>query len=128
METLSFVTPISGGNHKSYKNLLPPLFEGTVDCQAVDSDIVGSRARVEGAVREPSELENDTQLCDVKLTVHGNFEGHGLPLSFLTSKSTGKPVMGYPITVEVLEDGYSTEIIAAQQLAALTGYSRVEIK
>ncbi|KAF8671052.1 hypothetical protein HU200_050331 [Digitaria exilis] len=117
METLSFVTPISGGNHKSYKNLLPPLFEGTVDCQAVDSDIVGSRARVEGAV-----------LCDVKLTVHGNFEGHGLPLSFLTSKSTGKPVMGYPITVEVLEDGYSTEIIAAQQLAALTGYSRVEIK
>ncbi|KAK8452938.1 hypothetical protein SEVIR_5G200800v4 [Setaria viridis] len=126
MENISFVTPVSEGSHKSYKNLLPPLYEGTVECQAQGSDVVGLDARVEGSVCEPSGLENDTQLYEVELTVRGNYEGHGLPLAFLASKSTGKHVKGYPITVEVMEDGSSAACIAAQQLAALSAYSRVE--
>ncbi|OEL30194.1 hypothetical protein BAE44_0008785, partial [Dichanthelium oligosanthes] len=124
MKTISFMTRISEVSHKSYKNLLPPLYGGTMECQAQDSDAVELDARVEGAVCEPTGLENDTQLYDVELTVRGNYKGHGLPLALLTSKSTGKPVKGYPITVEVLEDGDSAASIAAQQLAALAAYSR----
>ncbi|CAO2170335.1 unnamed protein product [Urochloa humidicola] len=126
MENISFVTPISEVSHKSYKNLLPPLCEETLECLAQDSDVLGVDARVEGAVCEPTVLENDTQLYDIELSVRGNYEGHGLPLASLTSKSTGKPVKGYPITVEVLEDGSCAASIAAQQLAALSAYSRVE--
>ncbi|CAO2183683.1 unnamed protein product [Urochloa humidicola] len=126
MENISFVTPISEVSHKSYKNLLPPLHEGTMKCLAQDSDVLGVDARVEGAVCEPTVLENNTQLYHIELSVRGNYEGRGLPLASLTSKSTGKPVKGYPITVEVLEDGSCAASIAAQQLAALSGYSRVE--
>ncbi|CAL4963162.1 unnamed protein product [Urochloa decumbens] len=126
MENISFVTPISEVSHKSYKNLLPPLYEGTMEGQAQDSDVVGVDARVEGAVSEHTGLENITQLYDVELTVRGNYEGRGLPLASLASKSTGKPVKGYHITVEVLEDGSCAASIAAQQLAALSAYSSVE--
>ena len=127
MENVSFVTPIPEGSHKSCKNLLPPLNKGTMECQSQDSDVVGLGARVKGVGCEPTELENETQLYDVELTVHGNYEGHGLPLAFLRSKSTGKPVKGYPVTVEVLEDGCYAASIAAHQLAALSAYTRVEI-
>ncbi|RLN23427.1 uncharacterized protein C2845_PM07G12700 [Panicum miliaceum] len=123
MENISFVTPIPEGSHKSCKNLLPPLYEGTMECQSQASDVVRLDARVEGAGCKPTGLQNDTQLCDVELTVHGNYEGHGLPLAFLTSISTGKPVKGYPVTVEVLEDGCSAASIAAHQLAALSAYT-----
>ena len=127
VENISFVTPIPEGSHKSCKNLLPPLYEGTMKCQSQDSDVVGLGARVKGVGCEPTELENETQLYDVELTVHGNYKGHGLPLAFITSKSTGKPVKGYPVTVEVLEDGCYAASIAAHQLAALSAYTRVEI-
>lgn len=126
MENISFMTPMSEGSHNSYKNLLPPLDEGTKECQAQDNHAFGLDARVEGAVCEPIGLENGTQLYDVELTVRGNYEGRGLPLSFLPSKSTGKHVKGYPIVVEVMEDGSSAVSIAAQQLAALSAYTRVE--
>jgi len=127
MENVSFVTPIPEGSHKSCKNLLPPLNKGTMECQSQYSDVVRLDARVEGAGCELTGLENGTPLYDVELTVHGNYEGHGLPLAFITSKSTGKPVKGYPVTVEVLEDGCYAASIAAHQLAALSAYTRVEI-
>ncbi|CAL4949269.1 unnamed protein product [Urochloa decumbens] len=126
MENISFVTPISEVSHKGYKNLSPPLYEGTMEGQAQDSDVVGVDARAEGAASEHTGLENITQLYDVELTVRGNYEGRGLPLASLASKSTGKPVKGYHITVEVLEDGSCAASIAAQQLAALSAYSSVE--
>jgi len=127
MENVSFVTPIPEGSHKSCKNLLPPLNKGAMECQSQYSDVVRLDARVEGAGCELTGLENGTPLYDVELTVHGNYEGHGLPLAFITSKSTGKPVKGYPVTVEVLEDGCYAASIAAHQLAALSAYTRVEI-
>ncbi|KAG0538084.1 hypothetical protein BDA96_03G204500 [Sorghum bicolor] len=86
MEIIGFVTPIgplSEENHKSDENLVPLECEGTMECNAQDNDAVGLDARV---------------------------EGHGLPLDFLESKTTGEPIKGYPVDVDVLEDCSSASI------------------
>jgi hypothetical protein len=46
----------------------------------------------------------DHRLHDVELTVQRNQRGHPVPLVSLMSKWTGKQIVGYPVTVEVLED------------------------
>ncbi|OQU87012.1 hypothetical protein SORBI_3003G188600 [Sorghum bicolor] len=102
MEIIGFVTPIgplSEENHKSDENLVPLECEGTMECNAQDNDAVGLDARVEGVV-----------FYDVELTVLGNYTGHGLPLDFLESKTTGEPIKGYPVDVDVLEDCSSASI------------------
>ncbi|KAF8671051.1 hypothetical protein HU200_050330 [Digitaria exilis] len=50
----------------------------------------------------------DHRLYDVELTVQGSYKGHHVPLVSLLSKWTGKPIVGYPVTVEVLEDSRPT--------------------
>ncbi|TKW14966.1 hypothetical protein SEVIR_5G201000v4 [Setaria viridis] len=46
----------------------------------------------------------DHRLYDVELTVRRSQRGHPVPLVSLMSKWTGKQIVGYPVTVEVLED------------------------
>uniref|UniRef100_A0A0D9V208 PWWP domain-containing protein n=1 Tax=Leersia perrieri TaxID=77586 RepID=A0A0D9V208_9ORYZ len=46
----------------------------------------------------------DYKLYDVELAVQGSCKGHRVPLVSLMSKWNGKPIVGYPIPVEVLED------------------------
>uniref|UniRef100_A0A0A9BNR1 Tudor/PWWP/MBT superfamily protein n=1 Tax=Arundo donax TaxID=35708 RepID=A0A0A9BNR1_ARUDO len=50
----------------------------------------------------------DYRLYDVELTVDRSYKGHPAPLVSLMSKWTGKPIVGYPVTVEVLEDSRPT--------------------
>ncbi|CAL4963161.1 unnamed protein product [Urochloa decumbens] len=88
MKIISFITPISKGNHKGDENLL-----------SLELD-----TRVEGAVCELTNLEKNVQVYDVQLTALGNYTGHGLHLASLTSKSTGNRIKGYPVAVDVLED------------------------
>lgn len=104
MKIISFIAPISKGSPKSDDNLLPLEHEATMKCHAPDSDVVELEARVEGAVCEPTDLENNIQVYDVEVTVLGNYTGLGLPLASLTSKSMGNPIKGYPVSVEVSED------------------------
>ncbi|KAF0918180.1 hypothetical protein E2562_023118, partial [Oryza meyeriana var. granulata] len=49
----------------------------------------------------------DYKLYDVELTVQGSYKGHRVPLVSLMSKWNGKPIVGYPVPVEVLEDSSS---------------------
>ncbi|XP_062213207.1 uncharacterized protein At1g51745-like [Phragmites australis] len=46
----------------------------------------------------------DYRLYDVELTVQRSYKGHPVPLVSLMSKWTCKPIVGYPVTVEVLKD------------------------
>jgi hypothetical protein len=113
MEIIGFVTPIgplSEENHKSNKNLLPLECEGTMECHTRDNDAVGLDARLESVFCEPTDFQNNIQVYDVELTVLGNYTGRGLPLDFLESKTTGEPIMGYPVDVDVLEDCSSASI------------------
>ncbi|KAK9102223.1 hypothetical protein Sjap_019477 [Stephania japonica] len=45
-------------------------------------------------------------LFDVNLEVRGSYHGQHVPLVSLMSKLNGKAIVGHPITVEVLDDGY----------------------
>ncbi|TVU34113.1 hypothetical protein EJB05_15942, partial [Eragrostis curvula] len=104
MKIISFVTPLSKESEKRNDSSLPELDEGAMECQAPESDAVGLDARVEGTVFEPTEPENNIEVYDAEMSIYGNYTGHALPLAFLISKSTGKPIKGYPVTVEVLQD------------------------
>ncbi|XP_042484037.1 uncharacterized protein At1g51745 [Macadamia integrifolia] len=46
-------------------------------------------------------------LYDVKLDVRASYRGQHVPLVSLMSKLDGKAIIGHPITVEVLDNGYS---------------------
>ncbi|PWZ09192.1 Uncharacterized protein Zm00014a_043715 [Zea mays] len=50
----------------------------------------------------------DYRLYDVEVTVQRSYKGHHAPLISLMSKWTGKPIVGYPVTLEVLEDSRHT--------------------
>ncbi|CAO2183682.1 unnamed protein product [Urochloa humidicola] len=104
MKIISFITPISQGNHKSDDNLLSLEYGRIMKCHTQDSDAVELDATVEGAVCELANLEKNIQVYDIQLTALGNYTGNGLSLASLTSESTGNRIKGYPITVDVLED------------------------
>uniref|UniRef100_A0A804NI80 Uncharacterized protein n=1 Tax=Zea mays TaxID=4577 RepID=A0A804NI80_MAIZE len=122
-----FVTPIgplSEENHTIDKNLLPLECEGTMECHTRDNDAVGLDARAEGVVCELTDLQNNIQVYDIELTVLGNYTGHGLPLDFLESKTTGGPIKGYPVVVDVLEDCSSVSIHDHLPVARRVGKKR----
>lgn len=50
----------------------------------------------------------DYRLYDVELIVQRSYKGHHVPLVSLMSKWTCKPILGYPVTVEVLQDSRPT--------------------
>ncbi|CAO2208403.1 unnamed protein product [Urochloa humidicola] len=57
------------------------------------------------ATRPPTKRGRaDSRLYDVELTVQRSYKGHPVPLVSLMSKWTGKPIVGYPVTVGALED------------------------
>ncbi|CAO2170337.1 unnamed protein product [Urochloa humidicola] len=57
------------------------------------------------ATRPPTKRGRaDSRLHDVQLTVQRRYKGHPVPLVSLMSKLTGKPIVGYPVTVGPLED------------------------
>jgi hypothetical protein len=64
-------------------------------------DLKPSRCNV---MRPTKRARADCRLYDVEVAVQGSYKGHHAPLVSLLSKWTGKPIVGYPVTVEVLED------------------------
>ncbi|KAG8051638.1 hypothetical protein GUJ93_ZPchr0001g31416 [Zizania palustris] len=55
-------------------------------------------------VKPMKSVWTDYNLYDVELTVQGSYKGRRVPLVSLMSKWNGKPIVGYPVPVEVLED------------------------
>jgi hypothetical protein len=55
-------------------------------------------------MRPTKRAHADCRLYDVEVAVQGSYKGYHAPLVSLVSKWTGKPVVGYPVTVEVLKD------------------------
>ncbi|KAL6884620.1 hypothetical protein ACP4OV_010556 [Aristida adscensionis] len=49
-------------------------------------------------------VRSASKLYDIELTVQRSYQGHHVPLVSLMSKWTGKPIVGYPVTVEILEN------------------------
>ncbi|XP_043705760.1 uncharacterized protein At1g51745-like isoform X2 [Telopea speciosissima] len=51
-------------------------------------------------------VSGGSSLYDVKLDVRASYRGQHVPLVSLMSKLNGKAIVGHPITVEVLDEGY----------------------
>lgn len=51
-------------------------------------------------------------LFDVDIDVQASYQGEHVPLLSLMSRLNGKAIIGYPITVETLEDGFSDILLA----------------
>ncbi|BAC00676.1 unknown protein [Oryza sativa Japonica Group] len=58
-------------------------------------------------VKPIKNARTDYKVYDVELAAQGSYKGHRVPLVSLMSKWNGKPIVGYPITVEVLKDSSS---------------------
>ncbi|TVU34115.1 hypothetical protein EJB05_15944 [Eragrostis curvula] len=59
-------------------------------------------------VRPTKRALADCRLYDVEVAVQRSHKGHHAPIVSLMSKWTGKPIVGYPVTVEVLENSRPT--------------------
>ncbi|KAM0918587.1 hypothetical protein ACQ4PT_008742 [Festuca glaucescens] len=67
-------------------------------------DLVAARCH---AVKPVKTLQLNLSLCDVEISAYGassGSKGGRVPLVSLMSKSSRRPVVGYPVTVEVLDD------------------------
>lgn len=53
----------------------------------------------------------DAELYDVNIDVKASSRRQHVPFISLMSKLTGKPVVGHPIAVEILEDGYTDILV-----------------
>ncbi|KAI4329175.1 hypothetical protein L6164_021467 [Bauhinia variegata] len=54
----------------------------------------------------------DASLYDVKLEVKASYRPQHVPLVSLMSKLNGKAIVGHPLTVEALNDGYCDEVLS----------------
>ncbi|KAI4355540.1 hypothetical protein L6164_004301 [Bauhinia variegata] len=54
---------------------------------------------------------SDASLYDVKLEVKASYRPQHVPLVSLMSKLNGKAIVGHPLTIEVLNDGYCDEAL-----------------
>lgn len=51
-------------------------------------------------------------LFDVNVEVETGYRPQGVPYISLMSKSRGQPIIGHPLSIEVLEDGYCDEMLS----------------
>ncbi|PRQ51259.1 putative PWWP domain-containing protein [Rosa chinensis] len=58
---------------------------------------------------------SDTSLYDVKLEVKAKYRPQHVPLVSLMSKLNGKAIVGHPITVKALDDGYSDRLFGSTE-------------
>ncbi|KAJ9179297.1 hypothetical protein P3X46_011105 [Hevea brasiliensis] len=63
----------------------------------------------------PGRNITDSKLYDVKLEVNANYQPQNVPLVSLMSKLNGKAIVGRPLTVEVLDDGYCDLIMSSNE-------------
>ncbi|XP_021629137.1 uncharacterized protein At1g51745 isoform X2 [Manihot esculenta] len=63
----------------------------------------------------PGRTITDSKLYDVTLEVKANYQPQNVPLVSLMSKLNGKAIIGRPLTVEVLDDGYCDLIISPNE-------------
>lgn len=54
----------------------------------------------------------DSNLYDVDIEVKANYKPQHVPLVSLMSKLNGKAIVGHPLTVEVLADGYCNDMLS----------------
>ncbi|KAJ7963142.1 Tudor/PWWP/MBT superfamily protein [Quillaja saponaria] len=55
---------------------------------------------------------SEASLYDIKLEVKASYRPQHVPLVSLMSKLNGKAIVGHPLTVEVLEDDYCSELLS----------------
>ncbi|KAJ7951662.1 Tudor/PWWP/MBT superfamily protein [Quillaja saponaria] len=56
---------------------------------------------------------SEASLYDVKLEVKASYRPQHVPLVSLMSKLNGKAIVGHPLTIEVLEEGYCNEVLSS---------------
>lgn len=61
------------------------------------------------SVKPIKSVFRDYKLYDVELEADGTFKGHRVPLVSLDSEWNGKPIVGLPVTVKVLDDSCAAE-------------------
>eukprot|EP01018_Ginkgo_biloba_P022135 Gb_24789 [translate_table: standard] len=55
---------------------------------------------------------SDSGWFDVSLDVQATYQGEHVPLVSLMSRLNGKAIVGHPVTIEILEDGYCDALFA----------------
>ncbi|XP_037495407.1 uncharacterized protein At1g51745 [Jatropha curcas] len=63
----------------------------------------------------PGRTITDSKLYDVKLEVKANYQPQNVPLVSLMSKLNGKAIIGRPLTVECVDDGFCDLIIRSNE-------------
>ncbi|XP_072954695.1 uncharacterized protein At1g51745-like isoform X1 [Typha angustifolia] len=63
----------------------------------------------------------DSILYDVELNVQATYQGPHVPLVSLMSKLNGKAIVGHPVAVEVLEDGFYRSLVSRNDYRPATG-------
>lgn len=58
------------------------------------------------------QISTKSSLFDVQIDVRASYKGEHVPLVSFMSKLNGKAIIGHPVAVETLEDGYSDMILA----------------
>lgn len=57
----------------------------------------------------------DSSLYDVNVEVKASYRPHHVPYISLMSKLNGRPIIGHPLTVEVLDDGFCDNLVSSSE-------------
>ncbi|XP_027126335.2 uncharacterized protein At1g51745 [Coffea arabica] len=57
----------------------------------------------------------DSSLYDVNVEVKASYRPHHVPYISLMSKLNGRPIIGHPLTVDVLEDGSCDQLVSSSE-------------
>nr|GMC77477.1 uncharacterized protein At1g51745-like [Ipomoea batatas] len=64
----------------------------------------------------------DSSLFDVNLEVKSSYRPQHVPYISLMSKLNGQPIIGHPLTVDVLEDGFCDQLLASASEVYSSGF------
>ncbi|XP_004297615.1 PREDICTED: uncharacterized protein At1g51745-like isoform X2 [Fragaria vesca subsp. vesca] len=74
-----------------------------------------SRFMVPARYQTSDSIARNTSLYDVKVEIKAKYRPQHVPLVSLTSKLNGKAIVGHPVTVKALDDGYSDRLFGSME-------------
>ncbi|KAL6137542.1 hypothetical protein ACLB2K_062834 [Fragaria x ananassa] len=74
-----------------------------------------SRFMVPARYQTSDSIARNTSLYDVKVEIKAKYRQQHVPLVSLTSKLNGKAIVGHPVTVKALDDGYSDRLFGSME-------------
>ncbi|XAR67650.1 hypothetical protein NMG60_11002495 [Bertholletia excelsa] len=70
--------------------------------------------------------EGDSALYEVNLEVNASYRPQHVPYISLVSKLTGLPIIGHPLTVELLNDGFCDNLMSGPECSMSTSCSELD--